>query len=49
MIDAKGVAEVAAFSNYKEALCILACSLILPLQQLSLSLKLCSEKESKLI
>lgn len=46
VIDAKGVAEVAALPNYEEALGILARSLISPLQQLSLSLKLYSEKES---
>ncbi|TQC51617.1 50S ribosomal protein L10 [Mycoplasmopsis mucosicanis] len=46
VIDAKGVAEVASLPNYEEALGILARSLISPLQQLSLSLKLYSEKES---
>ncbi|MCE6056632.1 50S ribosomal protein L10 [Mycoplasmopsis agalactiae] len=47
VIDAKGVAEVASLPNYEEALSILARSLIAPLQQLSLSLKLYSEKESE--
>lgn len=47
VIDAKGVAEVATLPNYEEALGILARSLIAPLQQLSLSLKLYSEKESE--
>ncbi|MBU4689892.1 50S ribosomal protein L10 [Mycoplasma zalophidermidis] len=47
VIDAKGVAEVASLPNYEEALGILARSLIAPLQQLSLSLKLYSEKESE--
>lgn len=46
VIDAKGVAEVAALPNYEEALGILARSLISPLQQLSLSLKLYSEKKA---
>ncbi|UUD35557.1 50S ribosomal protein L10 [Mycoplasmopsis caviae] len=45
VIDAKGVAEVASLPNYEEALTILARSLMAPLQQLSLSLKLFSEKE----
>ncbi|MCT4469479.1 50S ribosomal protein L10 [Mycoplasma sp. HS2188] len=47
VIDAKGVAEVATLPNYEEALGILARSLISPLQQLSLSLKLYTEKESE--
>ncbi|AIA29266.1 50S ribosomal protein L10 [Mycoplasmopsis californica] len=47
VLDAQGVAEVASLPNYEEALGILARSLIAPLQQLSLSLKLYSEKESE--
>ncbi|MGY5139231.1 50S ribosomal protein L10 [Mycoplasmopsis gallinarum] len=45
VIDAKGVQEVATLPNYEEALTILARSLMSPLQQLSLSLKMFSEKE----
>lgn len=45
VIDAKGVQEVASLPNYEEALTILARSLMSPLQQLSLSLKMFSEKE----
>ncbi|MGV2392901.1 UNVERIFIED_CONTAM: 50S ribosomal protein L10 [Campylobacter lari] len=45
VIDAKGVHEVATLPNYEEALTILARSLMAPLQQLSLSLKMFSEKE----
>ncbi|QSB07828.1 50S ribosomal protein L10 [Mycoplasma tauri] len=47
VIDTKTVAEVASLPNYEEALTILARSLMSPLQQLSLSLKLFSEKESQ--
>ncbi|WP_406617453.1 50S ribosomal protein L10 [Mycoplasmopsis adleri] len=47
VIDAKGVQEVATLPNYEEALTILARSLMAPLQQLSLSLKLFSEKEEQ--
>lgn len=45
VIDVKGVQEVATLPTYDEALTILARSLMSPLQQLSLSLKLLSEKE----
>ncbi|VEU75731.1 50s ribosomal protein L10 [Mycoplasmopsis maculosa] len=47
VIDAKGVQEVATLPNYEEALTILARSLMAPLQQLSLSLKMFSEKEEQ--
>ncbi|WP_211246883.1 50S ribosomal protein L10 [Mycoplasmopsis primatum] len=47
VIDTKAVAEIATLPNYEEALTILARSLMSPLQQLSLSLKLFSEKESE--
>ncbi|WP_027334679.1 50S ribosomal protein L10 [Mycoplasmopsis felifaucium] len=47
VIDAKGVQEVATLPNYEEALAILARSLMAPLQQLSLSLNLLSEKEEQ--
>lgn len=47
VIDAKGVQEVASLPNYEEALTILARSLMAPLQQLSLSLKMLSEKEEQ--
>ncbi|EGV00403.1 50S ribosomal protein L10 [Mycoplasmopsis columbina SF7] len=49
VVDAKGVAEIATLPNYEEALTILARSLMSPLQQLSLSLKLLSEKKEEQI
>ncbi|EFF41506.1 50S ribosomal protein L10 [Mycoplasmopsis alligatoris] len=47
VIDAKGVATVAALPTYEEALAILGRSLMSPLQQLSLSLKLVSEGKNE--
>ncbi|QSF13661.1 50S ribosomal protein L10 [Mycoplasma sp. Mirounga ES2805-ORL] len=47
VIDAKGVADVATLPNYEEALSLLGRSLISPLQQLSIALKMYSEKEEK--
>lgn len=47
VVDAKGVQEIATLPNYEEALGILGRSLIAPLQQLSLSLKLLSEKKEE--
>lgn len=47
VIDAKGVNEVAALPSYEEALGILARSMMAPLQQVSLSLKLISEGKSE--
>ncbi|QNM93924.1 50S ribosomal protein L10 [Mycoplasma sp. Pen4] len=46
-IDAQGVKEVAALPTYEEALGILARSMMAPLQQISLSLKLVSEGKSE--
>lgn len=46
-IDAKGIEAIAALPTYSEALTILARSMMAPLQQLSLSLKLYSEKEEQ--
>lgn len=43
-IDAEGLKAVAALPTYEESLSILARSMIAPLQQLSLALKLYSEK-----
>ncbi|VEU78224.1 50S ribosomal protein L10 [Mycoplasmopsis columbinasalis] len=45
VVNAQGVAEIATLPNYQEALTILARSLMGGLQQLSLSLKLVSEKK----
>ncbi|KKB27040.1 LSU ribosomal protein L10p (P0) [Mycoplasmopsis meleagridis] len=45
VVNANGVIEIASLPNYEEALTILARSLMNPLQQLSLSLKLLSEKK----
>ncbi|MFV8470432.1 50S ribosomal protein L10 [Mycoplasma sp. AA7A] len=47
VIDAKGVSEVATLPTYEEALGILARSMMAPLQQISLSLKLVSEGKSE--
>ncbi|WP_029512799.1 50S ribosomal protein L10 [Mycoplasmopsis iners] len=47
VVDAKGVNEIATLPNYEEALTILARSLMSPLQQVSLSLKLISEKKEE--
>lgn len=44
IVDAKAIQEIATLPTYEEALTILARSLMAPLQQLSLSLKLFSEK-----
>ncbi|UUD36517.1 50S ribosomal protein L10 [Mycoplasmopsis citelli] len=47
VIDASGVKQVASLPTYEEALGILARSLMAPLQQISLSLKLVSEGKSE--
>ncbi|WP_025755610.1 50S ribosomal protein L10 [Mycoplasmopsis cricetuli] len=47
VIDATNVKKVAALPTYEEALGILARSLMAPLQQMSLSLKLISEGKSE--
>ncbi|MEA4115201.1 50S ribosomal protein L10 [Mycoplasma sp. 744] len=47
VIDAAGVSYVSSLPNYEEALTILARSLITPLQQVSLSLKLISEQKEQ--
>lgn len=44
-VDAKGIEAIAALPTYEEALTILARSMMAPLQQLSISLNLYSEKE----
>ncbi|UUM19604.1 MULTISPECIES: 50S ribosomal protein L10 [unclassified Mycoplasma] len=47
VIDASGVKQVASLPTHEEALGILARSLMAPLQQISLSLKLVSEQKSE--
>ncbi|VEU76075.1 50S ribosomal protein L10 [Mycoplasmopsis columboralis] len=47
VIDATGVKQVASLPSYEEALGILARSLMAPLQQISLSLKLVSEQKAE--
>ncbi|QGZ97679.1 50S ribosomal protein L10 [Mycoplasma sp. NEAQ87857] len=47
VVDAAGVKTVASLPSYEEALAILARSMMQPLQQMSLSLKLVSEGKSE--
>lgn len=47
VVDAAGVKQVASLPSYEEALAILARSLMAPLSQISLSLKLVSEGKSE--
>lgn len=47
VIDAQGVKDVATLPTYEEALAILARSMMSPLQQLGLSLKMYSESQSE--